>query len=267
MFTAYTNFWKQYVDFKGRAKPSEFWWPFLFNNLVRLGFYLIFIIDLVLPFSRRVAEMQESALSTEGISIWTDISPVVVVTLILWLIFELAILVPSLAIGVRRLRDAAFHWTFIFLYGAALLISLIPLGWVLAIPLTIASIVLWAFPSREKKPKANSFYNQAAVQFVTTPQAAQALTNGQQVPVQPQQFNASQPGQTVPQGQPFQNPFGQPAPQAPVMPQNPNIPQGDGFAPAQQINPQMPQQPQTQAPQVQDESSQQNSNNFTNTPQ
>ena len=34
---------------------------------------------------------------------------------IIYAIFYLAILVPTLALSVRRLRDAGFHWAFIFL--------------------------------------------------------------------------------------------------------------------------------------------------------
>jgi uncharacterized membrane protein YhaH (DUF805 family) len=46
-------------------------------------------------------------------------------------------LVPGLSLLVRRLRDAGFHWAFIFL-------NLIPLG-------SIAVLVMLAMPTKEKK--------------------------------------------------------------------------------------------------------------------
>ncbi|EHI75533.1 membrane protein [Streptococcus criceti] len=243
MFTAYANFWKHYIDFKGRTKRSEFWWPFLFNNLIRLAFYLIVLVDLIIPFGQRMRLMEDSALSTDGLSIWTDISPLMVTILILWGLFELAILVPSLSIGVRRLRDAAFHWAFIFMYGAALLLNSIPwVGWFLAAALLIASIVLWAFPSREPKPKANVLYAPLGNQFTTAPQQSAvpqqmagfqqpnpAMIQAQQASATPQQSGfmnsqVSQQGPAVPQGQ--MPTSSQPAVgQGTVHPQFSNVPQ------------------------------------------
>ena len=51
-----------------------------------------------------------------------------------WLWF-LAIIVPYLAVGVRRLRDAGFDWPLIF-------VSLVPLIG------TVVMIVLWTQPSK-----------------------------------------------------------------------------------------------------------------------
>ena len=54
---------------------------------------------------------------------------------IIYAIFYLAILVPTLALSVRRLRDAGFHWAFIFLRFA-------PMG-------GIALLILHAMPTKE----------------------------------------------------------------------------------------------------------------------
>ncbi|WP_019780362.1 DUF805 domain-containing protein [Streptococcus sobrinus] len=262
MFTAYANFWKHYIDFKGRTKRSEFWWPFLFNNLIRLGFYLVVFINLIIPFNQEIKLMQDSALSTEGLSIWSEISPVMVTVIILWGIFELAILVPSLAIGVRRFRDAAFHWSFIFMYGAALVLTAIPMPvffniivLVLSAGLTIASIVLWAFPSREKKSKPVK----APAQFVTPQgqvvfqgQANPFTQQGQPVNPQVPQAPFAQEAQTPNQARPV-SPQGQvPNYAGPVAPQ---APQGQVPNPAQPVTPQagmgqVPNQAQPVAPQA-----------------
>lgn len=54
---------------------------------------------------------------------------------IIYAVFYLAILVPTLALSVRRLRDAGFHWAFIFLRFA-------PMG-------GIALLILFAMPTKE----------------------------------------------------------------------------------------------------------------------
>ncbi|MFC3932852.1 DUF805 domain-containing protein [Streptococcus dentapri] len=221
MFTAYTNFWKQYIDFKGRTKRSGFWWPFMFNTLIRLTFFLIYLFDLAIPFWNRTQLMEESALSTDGLSMWSDISPVMIIVLVLWLIFELAILVPSLAIGVRRLRDANFHWSLIFLYAGALVLSFIPFVGYISPFLIIASIVLWAFPSREKVAKVNNFYNNPVPnQFV----AAQPQAGFNQSTALQQGAFSQQPVQSQPQA-PAADQQAAVAPQQPLQPQNQNFQQ------------------------------------------
>ena len=54
---------------------------------------------------------------------------------IIYAIFYLAILVPTLALSVRRLRDAGFHWAFIFL-------RFVPMG-------GIALLILFAMSTKE----------------------------------------------------------------------------------------------------------------------
>ena len=54
---------------------------------------------------------------------------------IIYFIFGLALLLPSLALMVRRLRDAGFHWALIF-------ILFVPLG-------SIVLLVLFAMPTKE----------------------------------------------------------------------------------------------------------------------
>ena len=67
----------KYAEFNGRARRSEFWWFALFAVLVAVGL---------------------GALS-DGLSF----------------AWAIAVLLPSLAVSVRRLRDAGFAWPMIFL--------------------------------------------------------------------------------------------------------------------------------------------------------
>ena len=55
---------------------------------------------------------------------------------IIYFIFGLALFLPSLALMVRRLRDAGFHWALIF-------ILFVPLG-------SIVLLVLFAMPTKEE---------------------------------------------------------------------------------------------------------------------
>ena len=95
MINAYKNFFKGYVDFAGRSTRSDYWWVFLGNMILCIPFYLAY--GNALANSRN-----EGALITLGF------------IAIIYFIFGLALLLPSLALMVRRLRDAGFHWALIF---------------------------------------------------------------------------------------------------------------------------------------------------------
>lgn len=81
--------WLNYVNFTDRTSVRGYWMAFLVNLIVS---FVLGIIVAILP-------------------------PLAFVTSL----YSLAILIPSLAISVRRLRDAGKHWAWLF-------ISLIPLG-------------------------------------------------------------------------------------------------------------------------------------------
>lgn len=73
---------RKYVDFRGYASRSEYWWWILFVVLVSIG-----------------ATVLDAAMRTQWlVTVW-----------------QLAVLLPSLAVLVRRLRDAGFHWAWIFI--------------------------------------------------------------------------------------------------------------------------------------------------------
>ena len=68
---------RKYADFNGRASRPEFWWFVLFAVIVSLALG----------------------------AIWDGLSAA----------WGFAVLLPSLAVSVRRLRDAGFAWPMIFL--------------------------------------------------------------------------------------------------------------------------------------------------------
>ena len=95
----YIKVLKQYADFSGRARRKEFWMFVLFNTIFAIGAMLI----------DRMFGMTIQGLAYGWIC----------------LIYSLAVLLPSLAVGVRRLHDIGKSgWYYI--------IALIPVaGWIL----------------------------------------------------------------------------------------------------------------------------------------
>ena len=96
MINAYKNFFKGYVDFTGRSKRSEYWWIWLTNMILLVPFYSAYFKALANP------RNETALMALGGIAI-------------IYMIFGLALMLPMLALTVRRLRDAGFHWALIFI--------------------------------------------------------------------------------------------------------------------------------------------------------
>lgn len=108
MLNAYKNFFVKAFDFKGKSSRKDFLLVYLCN--------LILAVILMLGLS-------ESNVST--ISIW----------IIGLIIYSVVTILPSISLTTRRLRDAGFHWGWMFF-------SLVP---------TVGSIVVFVlccFPTK-----------------------------------------------------------------------------------------------------------------------
>lgn len=95
MINAYKNFFKGYVDFAGRSIRSEYWWIWLTNMILLVPFYSAYFKVLANP------RNETALMALGGIAI-------------IYMIFGIALFLPGLALTVRRLRDAGFHWALIF---------------------------------------------------------------------------------------------------------------------------------------------------------
>ena len=117
MINAYKSFFKGYVDFTGRSKRSEYWWIWLTNMILLVPFYSAYFKALANP------RNETALMALGGIAI-------------IYMIFGLALMLPMLALTVRRLRDAGFHWALIF---------------VIFIPMVgpLALLVLLAMPTKQ----------------------------------------------------------------------------------------------------------------------
>ncbi|NMA07114.1 MAG: DUF805 domain-containing protein [Ruminococcaceae bacterium] len=89
MIKAYKDYWRGYADFSGRTSVSGYWWFVLANFIVT--FILSFIQSLLLTF----------------VGDQTVVSYLIVA-------FQFINILPSIAIVVRRLRDAGLSWANIF---------------------------------------------------------------------------------------------------------------------------------------------------------
>ena len=105
MIEAYKKFWKGYVDFTGRSTRSDYWLNVLAQCLVSLLFGFLLILIMIL--GGDPATYTSNAYSFQMILIYIVVLGIGV--------YALASLVPSIAIIVRRLRDAGYHWALIFL--------------------------------------------------------------------------------------------------------------------------------------------------------
>jgi len=83
-------FFGRYTDFKGRSSRSEYWWVALFNILVMI----IPLMMLMGSYGGNLDAMEAGALPAGG-GLWVAILA----------IYCLAILIPSIALVVRRFHD------------------------------------------------------------------------------------------------------------------------------------------------------------------
>ena len=125
MIQAYKNFFKNYAEFTGRSTRPDFWWVWLGNLILSIPFWIIYFYTVFLS---TVMDSVSDSASEATFMVFGLVA-------IIYAIFYLAILVPTLALSVRRLRDAGFHWAFIFLRFA-------PMG-------GIALLILFAMPTKE----------------------------------------------------------------------------------------------------------------------
>ena len=236
MFSAYKKFWTRYADFSGRSSRSDYWWVFLCNVLITLPFSLIALFGFLIPLFSEVyyAGLYGYEPDFSGAMAGAGFAAFI---MFLLAIYGLATIVPHLAITVRRLRDAGFHWAFIFLGVGPSIASFIPVLNILAalvsLPCGIALIVLLCQASKPAQPVNGAPYGQQGFQGQQFGQAQQPVQNqqfaqpgfqGQQQPTQNQQFGqVQQPAQNQQFSQPVnqEQPFAQQ--QAPV--QNPEFSQ------------------------------------------
>ena len=131
MIQAYKNFFKGFLDFSGRSTRPDFWWVWLMNNVFCIPLYIIYF-QMILNDGKEVDPIS-------GVAI-----------LSLYIILFMVLFIPSLALKVRRLRDAGLHWAFIFFELIPLLAILSGFIFLPVLSLDgVILLILLAFPTKE----------------------------------------------------------------------------------------------------------------------
>jgi Predicted membrane protein len=104
---AVSTCWKKYGDFDGRAQRPEFWWWILFVTLLQLAASIVLTVLLVV-------------FQNAGFLQWLGV--------MIFMIVVLAVILPSIAVSVRRLhdRDLSGWW---YLLGFVPFGSIVLLVW------------------------------------------------------------------------------------------------------------------------------------------
>ncbi len=97
IFRAYKKYWMGYVDFTGRSSRSDYWFAVLANTIVSIILFTVIIVVIVFD------------------SPGSDYHVILNLLYGLAMVYFFATYIPSIALQVRRLRDAGFHWALIFL--------------------------------------------------------------------------------------------------------------------------------------------------------
>lgn len=119
--SAYKSMFKKYAQFNGRSSRSEYWFAALTSYIVTL--ILVMIVNFVIM-----------ATSSD----FEDVAGVIV---ILYLIYVVGTMLPTLALGVRRLHDVGKSGSFM---------------WLLLIPF-FGSLILFMFFTMDSQPGDNKY--------------------------------------------------------------------------------------------------------------
>ena len=103
MFKAYKKYWKGYFDFTGRSSRSDYWLAVLANTIVTIILFTVVIVAIVFD------------------SPGSHYHIILKLLYLLAMVYFFANYIPSIALQVRRLRDAGFHWALIFLRFATVI--------------------------------------------------------------------------------------------------------------------------------------------------
>ena len=137
LFRAYINLLKGYVEFVGRSTRPEYWWVWLMNHILFLPLY-------ILIFNKEI---------NQGPSLNFTL---VILVVSIYAILSLLLLLPTLALKIRRLRDGGFHWAFIFLHFVPM-VGRFALLVLLAIPSKEVEIVTINRPKEVENEEATPF--------------------------------------------------------------------------------------------------------------
>lgn len=115
-FTSIKAFFGNYVNFKGRSSRSEYWWISLFQLILSIIVMIAFIGSVV-------GAIAGGASGLDPKKLFASLGAGLVIFLLVVLVFYLGILLPGIALTIRRYRDGGIPWWIfpiqIIVYGAS----------------------------------------------------------------------------------------------------------------------------------------------------
>jgi len=103
---AIKSVFSQYANFSGRARRSEFWYFYLFLLIVNVVFWILFLVT----GGASAATMSPDGTMTDAS---TGLAAGAMVVVGIWSLVGLALVLPTLAVMIRRLHDqdrSGFFW-------------------------------------------------------------------------------------------------------------------------------------------------------------
>ena len=99
IWESYKLFWQNYVNFSGRSRRSEYWWPTLINTVIALVIYGIMIASIDAPLEK-MANMSNDQMAEVMMQ-----SPGFLIGYLVLILFGMATFLPCISCAVRRLHD------------------------------------------------------------------------------------------------------------------------------------------------------------------
>ena len=125
--------WKHYADFKGRARRKEYWMFLLFNYIISFALGMVYYIGVMLQVLSKISSGEFDDI-TSGIHAYMYMGTGwVMVIFCIMMAYSLAVLLPTLAVIVRRLHDIGRK-------GTWLLLLLVPIVFVAIIFFNMSSL-------------------------------------------------------------------------------------------------------------------------------
>lgn len=116
--TAYKLFWKNYVNFTGRSRRSEYWYTVLWHIIVCIPGILLLVGGII----GTIMGLIDNNASTSGVSIFC-----LIVGWIYLALYGLATIIPNYALLIRRFHDTGRTMVVpIILFGFSIVINVVP---------------------------------------------------------------------------------------------------------------------------------------------
>ncbi|MBQ4260146.1 MAG: DUF805 domain-containing protein [Lachnospiraceae bacterium] len=129
--TAYISMFKKYFQFSGRSRRSEYWFSLLANGIVMTILYIIMGISM----GPMISSIMMFGAPPAGGMVFTTIMGILIS------LYSLAVLIPGIAMCIRRLHDIGKSgWFYLF--------CLIP---------TVGAIILLVFYASDSQPGENQY--------------------------------------------------------------------------------------------------------------